>query len=304
MEKISNKCLLCNNNKYIYLFPIKNYKLIKCIKCGLIRIDPFPKDKLLENYYKNFDYSDGFINEALIRRDSIRILHQLKKLKVNSGVILDIGCGAGFFLDEARKRDWRVLGIDTSYKAIQYARDTLKLDVIRDDFIRYKFTGKKFDVIIFSQLIEHLKNPTVFLDKIFTLLNLNGIIVIVTPNIKSYLAQVLKDKFNYLIPPEHIYYYSPLTLSCLIKNCGYRILKLKTYGYSTDLATITKSLFGKQKAEQSRNIINEKVVQHNKSLIKQFKSLIFDKILCVVFYPLLNVNLGGSMVEVYARKEE
>lgn len=194
MGKIFNKCLLCNGRKYGYLFSIKNFKLIRCIKCGLIRIDPFPKDKLLEDYYKNFDYSDGFANETVIRTDSIRILHQLKKLRVNSGMILDVGCGAGFFLDEARKKGWKVLGIDTSYKAVQYARNTLKLDVIRDDFIKHKFTYRKFDVIILSHLIEHLKNPTFFLSKIFTLLNSNGIFYPIYGLLLQYLWKYALDR--------------------------------------------------------------------------------------------------------------
>ncbi len=301
----SDKCLLCNNINHKSLYIINEFNIKKCISCGLVRVDPLPNDEILEKYYRNFDYSDGFINELSIRKDAIHILRQLDKLNIKKGVILDVGCGAGFFMDEARKRKWNVFGIDTSAKAIKYARNVLRLKVIKNDFLTYNFYDQKYDVIILSQLIEHLKNPEDFLNKAYSLLYSKGVLVVITPNINSNLSKILKDRFNYLIPPEHLYYYSPKTLKELVKKCNFNVLKIKTYGYSTDLAIVIKKLFGKEVGRESGDIKIEKlrITLHSKSFIKRFKYIIFDKIFCKIFYPILNFNLGGSMIELYATKK-
>ncbi len=297
----NKKCILCNNIKFSKLFKKNNYQVVECVSCNFIFLNPPPNKSQLVKYYKNFDYQTGFINENLIRRDSIKTLKNLKKLGYDNGSLLDIGCGAGFFLDEARKFGWEVQGIDTSEITSSYGKNKLKLEIINSNFLDYKFPESKFRVITLLQVIEHLNDPTTMIKKIYKLLEPNGILCIATPNIESYLSRILKNNFNYMIPPEHISFYSPQTLKTLLKNANFRIVKTFTWSYSSDLAAIIKY---KLKKDNS-SVDNKRIVSHkiNKiSFVKRMKSILFDEIFCKVFYRILNYNNGGSMIEIYAKK--
>ena len=71
-----------------------------------------------------------------------------EKIIGKKGSILDIGCGPGFFLNEAKKRGWKVAGIDPSPKAIKYIKKNFRINAINTNYEtidNYLFT--KFDLV-------------------------------------------------------------------------------------------------------------------------------------------------------------
>lgn len=295
-------CLLCNNRKYKKLYTINGFTIVQCEYCHLVFTYPWPNKEKLDEYYQNFDYRNGFVNELSIRQDAKRSLKNLISFLGTKRTLLDVGCGAGFLLDEARKLEWKATGLDTAFVPLNYAKNHLKLQIIRKDIEKYN-TNKRYSAITLIQVIEHLINPYPTLRKIYNLLENNGIVCVATPNINCYLHKVLKNDFNYLIPPEHVVYYSPSTLVTLLVKSGFTIIRTITYGYSTDLAAIIKRLLkGKSMHMKGNEMTTFRKEQFNRSKVKQFKSLLFDKIFCMLFYPLVNSNNHGSMVEIYAKK--
>ncbi|MBI3379910.1 class I SAM-dependent methyltransferase, partial [Candidatus Gottesmanbacteria bacterium] len=275
------KCVLCGGIKFRTLYKKFSYQVYICQFCDFIFIYPFPGKRQLEKYYKSFDYKTGFINENLIRKDSIRTLKNLEILGYSNKSLLDIGCGAGFFIDEARKRGWQVQGIDKSIITTKYARNKLKLKVINSDFIDYKFFNRKYKIITLLQVIEHLSNPRIMLEKIYNLLESSGILCIATPNIDSYLARALTSNFTYMIPPEHISFYSAVTLKRILESINFKIIKVDTWGYPSDLAAIIKSKI-KKKISPRDNISRIPNGINFKSSTKRFKSILFDSIFCQI----------------------
>ena len=68
----------------------------------------------------------NFMDE--IEFSTLEFLERLKKFEDilgKTGNVLDIGCGPGFFLRFAKKRGWKVSGIDSSLKAVNYAKKKL-----------------------------------------------------------------------------------------------------------------------------------------------------------------------------------
>lgn len=297
---MDNKCILCGRKKYHRLYAIKGYSINKCNRCGLISTHPIPSQKNLDVYYKNFSFADGFSFEGNLRIDAKRSLRNLDTLGFQNGELLDIGCGAGFFMDEARNKGWSTTGIDTAKKPIEYARQKLKLNVIQKDFNKYQ-TKRQFDVVSLQQVIEHLSAPHSLLKKIRTLLKPNGIICISTPNINSWLHKVLGERFNYFIPPEHLVYYSPETLKKILEKNGFEIIRITTYGYPMDLGGIYRALReGKNQQSNSpriKPIKKKRITQKNQSI----KKLIFENYICKYGYSVLNLFNKGSMIEIYAK---
>ncbi len=301
-SSMNKKCIICKNNIFSNLFIKNNFKFVTCTNCGLIFVKPSPRKKELDRYYKNFDYNLGFINEHIIRNDSIKVLNDLNTYVVNKGYLLDIGCGAGFFIDEAKKRGWHVTGVDTSIKAVNYAKKKLHLSASIGDINNHKFKYD-FDLITLIQVIEHLPNPTLLLRRINHLLKTKGLLYIATPNINSVLFKVLHTDFNYLIPPEHIVYYSSSTLCRLLINNGFNIIKSRTWGYPSDLSLIIKKIIKRKSSDRESNINANKRIQNDKKDNISIKNYLFENILCKSMYKLLNINSGGSILEIYAEKK-
>lgn len=292
-------CLLCNSEDFHLLFPFKRYKILRCKNCRLVFVHPWPKKKDLEKLYKKYPHVDGFLHEQGIRRDARRTLQNVRKMGYTNGKLLDIGCGIGFFLGEAGKRGWETLGIDTATIPLKYARDTLRLHVIQKDFNTFQ-SKTKYDVIVIMQLIEHLVDPYPLLNKVNQLLTDNGIACFATPNIESVLFKVLKDKFTYLIPPEHVVYYGPDTLKRLLEKTGFTVVKTITYSYPENFGAIYRFLREKQQDTKS-NIVTSTPLK-NQIKIKNWKHLFFEDVIRKYGYRLLNIRLHGSMVEMYAKK--
>lgn len=301
-SNMNKKCIICNDNKFSDLFIKNNFKFVTCINCGLIFINPSPRKKELDMYYKNFNYNLGFTNEHIIRNDSIKVLNDLNTYVINKGYLLDIGCGAGFFIDEARKRGWSVTGVDTSIIAINYAKKKLHLNAFIGDINHHKLKHD-FDLITLIQVIEHIPNPARLLRRINHILKSKGLLYIATPNINSVLFKVLQTDFNYLIPPEHIVYYSSSTLCRLLKNNGFNIIKSRTWGYPSDLSSIIKKIIKRKSSYREPNINTIKHIQNDKNVKNSIKNCLFENILCASIYKLLNINSGGSILEVYAEKK-
>lgn len=288
------KCYLCTSNNSIIKYKIGPWFIRSCNNCNFIFVDPKPKDAFLQKYYSTFE-ANIFEKSKIIINDSKHTLKLLNKYKKTRNKLLDIGCGNGSFMSEAKKFKWVPFGIDSSQVLIKYIKSHTNLSVAKADILNYK-NKDRYDLITLNQVIEHFTNPKIILKKCHSLLNKFGLLYIATPNINSYAARIRKEESDYLIPPEHVSYFDQVTLKNLLKKLNYKILYIGTWSYPVDLAAIIKYLLGKRK-----NVINSgTAVKQN--WIKRFKYLLFDQIFCTSFYRLLNFNSGGTQLEILAQK--
>ena len=68
----------------------------------------------------------------------------------------------------------------------------------------------------------------------------------------SLLAKVLKEKFNYILLPEHVLYFSPQTLKQMLEKVGFRVIKTTTYGYAQDVGIMYRALREKYSKTKKR----------------------------------------------------
>lgn len=244
-------CLLCNKTKFSLLYdlkPIENvpFSILKCLNCGLTFIHPLPQKEDIEKYYRSYynlqinseysrgislNYKDTYMSEIINNR-----LNCLKKY-CPYGKLLDIGCGTGVFLDEARENGWEVTGIDIADDAVQYARDKFKLEVFQGELDSINLPAAHFDVITMWDLIEHLENPLAILKKANKILKDKGKIVILTPNENSLIKKIIflffklsGKRWDFLVKKgygiHHLYYFSDKNIKELLKKAGFGIIKV------------------------------------------------------------------------------
>lgn len=179
-----------------------------------------------QNYYKNAIDPDGK-KRNLKKERNYKLSHFkiiLDYLKKNrGGSILDIGCGYGWLLSSLNKKKWKRYGVEPSKDCYEIAK--LNMDFIFNNI--NKINNKKFDVITLIHVIEHIRNPIIFLKKIKKNLKKNGILIIETPDFDSAMARKYNTKFRLLHDPTHISLFSLDSLSRLLRRLNFKIIKFE-----------------------------------------------------------------------------
>jgi 2-polyprenyl-3-methyl-5-hydroxy-6-metoxy-1,4-benzoquinol methylase len=161
--------------------------------------------------------------------------------------ILEFGPASGYYtryLAEEKKAVVDIVELSQEYaeKACVYARDCVVGDIEEYDWLE-KFGHRKYDHIVFADVLEHLKSPWEVLEKAMILLKEHGSIIISLPNIahNAVLATLCMEDFSYrdygVLDRTHLRFFTENTARKMIKDVGLRVKDTK-YVYSADPAFI------------------------------------------------------------------
>lgn len=146
--------------------------------------------------------------------------------------LLDLGCGVGtidFYLAPKVKS---LIGIDVSKHAIEIAiKNSRKFGLVKKiSYFTINFPNetinKKFDVVLCSEVLEHVLNDRLALTRIYKLLKKGGFLILTSPSVKTlfYRFGLLKE-FDKRV--GHLRRYSPDKLATLLKSVGFTPLKIE-----------------------------------------------------------------------------
>lgn len=198
--------------------------MVKCRKCGLVRSDPVVDFNTLHELYRasTFTYEEEV---APLRATYGRYLDRASRGLETRDTLLEVGCGNGFFLEEARNRGWRkVLGVEPSTDAIAHAdpgvRNSITCDMMRSGL----FPRESIDMICLFQVFDHLPDPAAVLEACAETLRPGGRILCLNHNVEAASAKLLGER-SPIVDVEHTYLYSPRTLSALFESRGFTVLE-------------------------------------------------------------------------------
>ncbi len=141
-----------------------------------------------------------------VRLRYIRNTLMKKNIKPNSKPlknirILDIGCGGGLLCEPLTKLGAKVIGIDASEKNIKIAKAHAKKSRLKISYYcatpeNFKLKSK-FDVVLNMEIVEHVDNVDLFLNKSSKFLKKNGIMIIATLNktLKSFIFAIVGAEY-------------------------------------------------------------------------------------------------------------
>jgi SAM-dependent methyltransferase len=184
-------------------------------------------NKLYETYHGNRKLQKRIIGDNnFTYRELIKILKPHLQYRYS---VLDIGSGVGtidFYLASKGKN---VTGIEISENAVNVARENAKLfnlDKIINFIVAefpHKVPGRNYDLVIFSEIIEHLKDDNKALRDIWQVLKPGGILVITTPSKNAPLYRMgLLDGFDKSV--GHLRRYTEKELIQLVEKNGYKVI--------------------------------------------------------------------------------
>ncbi|MCA0454664.1 MAG: methyltransferase domain-containing protein [Chloroflexi bacterium] len=233
-------CNLCGSQQNHPFCPENGLRLVECENCGLVYVSPRPDPNELyalygETYFHNnqsgvVGYTNYLKDEPNIRKTFAGRLARLARF-IRPGKLLDVGCAAGFFLDEARKQGWNVSGLDVSSFAVGYAAEHFGLDVRQGSLTELDFTDGSFDAVSMWDVIEHVPDPKAYIQRAAELLRSGGVIVLATPDVGSIPARLTGKRWvGYKLSEEHVYYFSIPTLSRMLNEAGFDVLDARHVG--------------------------------------------------------------------------
>jgi 2-polyprenyl-3-methyl-5-hydroxy-6-metoxy-1,4-benzoquinol methylase len=227
-------CNLCGSEERRPFCPENGLGLVQCARCGLVYVSPRPNPQELyalygETYFHNAEsgvvgYTNYLKDEVNIRKTFAGRLKWLQRL-IQPGKLLDVGCAAGFFLDEAKKQGWQAQGLDVSSFAVDYVKERFAFDARQGSFTELDYPADSYDLVTMWDVIEHVPDPKAYIQRAATVLRSGGVLALATPDVDSIPARLTGKRWvGYKLSEEHVYYFSIRTLSQMLNEAGFEVL--------------------------------------------------------------------------------
>ena len=230
-----DNCNICQSPRVAPFFKLQagGYHVWRCAACGLQFLHPQPDDATLGAIYSaHYFLGDGTRESeetvlALKRQTAALYLNQLRRLvKAKAPRLLELGCGRGEFLMEAHARGFDVYGVEYSHHAVDAANKRLGGNRVCAGTIEESdLADESFDVCVFVDVIEHVRDPRRFLAAVGRVLKPGGLAYVVTPSLDSWSAKLLKRKWmEYKV--EHLYYFNEKSIRLALETGGFERVHL------------------------------------------------------------------------------
>jgi SAM-dependent methyltransferase len=207
---------------------------VKCKKCSLVYSNPILEygkieklykksfttyDEHLENLKQTYGYYLQYLNKLQVTSYK---LHGSKKL-----ILLEIGCGNGFFLEEAKRQEYDVYGVEPGEKSVEKAKKNINKNITVDIFKPGQFKKKFFDVICCFQTFDHIPDPNGLLAECYKVLRKGGLVLFFNHDIGAWQNRIMGEK-SPIIDIEHTYLFDKQTMRNIFEKHKFKVLDIKS----------------------------------------------------------------------------
>ncbi len=237
-DKPAPRCLACgsahstwwaNARDGEYFTTTDAFDYFRCDQCGVLFIDPVPRDRLAEIYpanYYSFSSPDNSLVQRLKRKLDERLFRRLlRDLPDRSLSLLDVGGGAGWELNWIRELDARigftqVVDLDAAAESTARANGHEYFCGRAEEFD----SERRFDLILMLNLIEHVQDPRAVLARMRRLLSADGRVFLKTPNLDSLDARIFRHaNWAGYHCPRHWVLFTRETFVALAAEAGFQV---------------------------------------------------------------------------------
>ncbi|MBZ5619403.1 MAG: class I SAM-dependent methyltransferase [Acidobacteriia bacterium] len=253
-------CLVCGCERFAPLFrasdrlyhtTAREFAVVRCGDCGLVRLDPQPAPEELRQYYPDSYWfapdqsAASRLEEAyrrLVLRDHVHFVEQALRHSRARGPLLDVGCGGGLFLGLMRDRGFRVVGLDSSREAAAIAWRRQQAPAVCAMLENAPFPPESLAGLTMFHVLEHLYDPRVYLSSARDLLAPDGRLVVQVPNAASWQFRLLGRSWNGVDVPRHLFDFRDRDVEKLMERCGFEVLRRKYFSLRDNPAGLASSL--------------------------------------------------------------
>jgi 2-polyprenyl-3-methyl-5-hydroxy-6-metoxy-1,4-benzoquinol methylase len=223
---VANHCPACGNESVKSIKTKLSHQLYCCNACEFYFCYPLPAvnsaSANVNSVLTEESFTKATIDSWILRKDIFVTVAQKRhnfftgKLGKQQYSVLEIGCGIAGLGDEFQRLGINYTGIDIDNRMVECAKNR-GLNISQEDLFNLPL-DRKFDVITFSQVLEHIKDPSGFIERVQMLLAPNGIVVCDVPNHNSLAGVISKiisrntNRFGGIDLPHHAFSYTAKSL--------------------------------------------------------------------------------------------
>jgi SAM-dependent methyltransferase len=218
-------CPLCSKESSL-VFRKSGYGVLQCLKCGHRYCDYTPPQSHVNIVYGDAYFQGGgagypdYLAEGRLLGKQGQRYGKLVSKYAQPGMVLDVGCAAGFLLQGYIQSGFQGKGLEPNPSMVRYGREKLGLDLENRAFEDYN-SNESFDLVSRVQVIAHFADPRGAVLKANSLLKNGGHLLIETWDRNSFTARMLGSNWHEYSPPSVLHWFSRLGLEALAKDCGF-----------------------------------------------------------------------------------
>jgi len=227
-------CPLCGGDAFMPRWGCDGFSFVSCRSCGLVLQNPQPLFEDLdkrydEEYFLYEQENDRIFFDLMLKGLSDIGFDRLYPASDEELRFLDIGCATGLLVRHMQDRGWKSLGVELCGPAAQWGSREREIDIFSGTVEQASYAEESFDVVHCSHLIEHLNDPSGFLDEVFRILKPGGRFICTTPNASGLQARLFGENWRSAIG-DHMFLFSVKTLSDLMAKKSLSVETVKTWG--------------------------------------------------------------------------
>lgn len=253
------KCPVCESEKITQVLTAKDYTVTgelfniqHCNHCTARFTQGVPNAASIGRYYKSENYishsntSKGFINKLYQKVRSRTMNHKAGLLKkytgLQTGRLLDVGCGTGTFLHAMQLSGWQVNGLEPDADARAVAKTMYGLTVHPSAEL-FTLEPESFNAITLWHVLEHVHQLHEYVEQLKKLLHKDGVLFIAVPNYTSGDAKAYKEFWAAYDVPRHLYHFSPTSLKMLMLQHGLHVTTMLPMWYDSFYVSLLSSKY-------------------------------------------------------------
>ncbi len=236
--------ILCRATERLFL-------IVECKECRMVRLYPRPDPEELRRFYPARKPTDednaapGFWKQMLRRfllGDHARFARRAVAEVPGEAPVLDVNCGTGLFLRELNLAQHRLAGLDFSTASAATAWTRNAVPAVCGALPSAPFPAGTFALITMFQVLEHLYDPSVYIESAAQLLCPEGRLIVQVPNADSWQFLLLGEHWSGLDIPRHLLLFKEVDLRNLLEFCGFEVVRKKRFSLRDDPLMLAASL--------------------------------------------------------------
>lgn len=216
------------------------FELVRCMSCNHMMTSPRLAEEDLGELYSTY-YPRKQIRTQDLVIEASRVTGLAGRLRrwwegtdnqgqylVKAGqTVLDVGCGSGLSLLEAKALGGQAYGIEADPNIHRIAEE-LGLRVAIGNLYENPFPGVSFDLIVLNQVIEHIPEPSFALEAIRKRLKPGGRVILAFPNRNALSRFVARERWIHWHIPYHLHHFDYPHFRKMAERLGYRVVSSRT----------------------------------------------------------------------------
>ena len=237
----SAACPLCGRSASTAVARFADRTYRRCSRCGITHLQSFAQEPkkygreyFSSEYRKQYGrtYLEDFDAIKAASRPRVRIMRELLPSEP-AGVVVDIGCAYGPFLDAVRESGMPGYGVDVSPEAVAHVRGTLRIPALCSSFekLERRSLPRKVAALTLWYVLEHFVDPDLALRKAASLLPAGGVLAFSTPNARGISGRRSYARFLKESPADHFTIFSPRGLRKILEGYGLDLRRIRVTGH-------------------------------------------------------------------------